>query len=133
MPCCQPTWPASSVQPAPYSIGLNLTYCAAKGLTFDPARLCSGRTVRLKLSTFRPRATSVVVPSSGAGKLRKVLIRGVMPFSKLGLSDKVLAAVKAAGYTTPTPIQEQAIPHVLARRHLLGIAQTRTVQTAALA
>src|SRR5438128_1764470 len=49
-----------------------------------------------------------------------------MPFSKLGLSDKVLAAVKAAGYPAPTPIQEQAIPHVLARRDVLGIAQTGT-------
>src|SRR6195952_5392120 len=54
-----------------------------------------------------------------------------MPFSKLGLSDKVLAAVKAAGYTSPTPIQEQAIPHVLARSDVLGIAQTRTGKTAA--
>jgi superfamily II DNA/RNA helicase len=54
-----------------------------------------------------------------------------MPFSKLGLSDKVLAAAKAAGYTTPTPIQEQAIPHVLARRDVLGIAQTGTGKTAA--
>jgi superfamily II DNA/RNA helicase len=54
-----------------------------------------------------------------------------MPFSKLGLSDKVLAAVQAAGYTTPTPIQEQAIPHVLARRDVLGIAQTGTGKTAA--
>ena len=54
-----------------------------------------------------------------------------MPFSKLGLSDKVLAAVTAAGYTTPTPIQEQAIPHVLARRDVLGIAQTGTGKTAA--
>ena len=54
-----------------------------------------------------------------------------MPFSKLGLSDKVLAAVKAAGYTAPTPIQEQAIPHVLARRDVLGIAQTGTGKTAA--
>src|SRR6202011_937713 len=54
-----------------------------------------------------------------------------MPFSKLGLSDKVLAAVKAAGYPSPTPIQEQAIPHVLARRDVLGIAQTGTGKTAA--
>jgi superfamily II DNA/RNA helicase len=54
-----------------------------------------------------------------------------MPFTKLGLSDKVLAAVKASGYTTPTPIQEQAIPHVLARRDVLGIAQTGTGKTAA--
>src|ERR1700681_4339567 len=54
-----------------------------------------------------------------------------MSFSHLGLSDKVLAAVEAAGYTTPTPIQEQAIPHVLARRDVLGIAQTGTGKTAA--
>ncbi len=54
-----------------------------------------------------------------------------MAFSQLGLSDKVLAAVSAAGYTTPTPIQQQAIPHVLARRDVLGIAQTGTGKTAA--
>ena len=54
-----------------------------------------------------------------------------MSFSHLGLSEKVLAAVAAAGYTTPTPIQEQAIPHVLARRDVLGIAQTGTGKTAA--
>src|SRR5438477_10167193 len=54
-----------------------------------------------------------------------------MPFSKLALSNKVLAAVKAAGYPAPTPIQEQAIPHVLARRDVLGIAHTGTGKTAA--
>jgi len=54
-----------------------------------------------------------------------------MSFSHLGLSDKVLAAVTATGYTIPTPIQEQAIPHVLARRDVLGIAQTGTGKTAA--
>src|SRR6266540_7294369 len=54
-----------------------------------------------------------------------------MPFSQLGLSDKVLAAVQAAGYTNPTPIQQQAIPHVLDGRDVLGIAQTGTGKTAA--
>jgi len=54
-----------------------------------------------------------------------------MSFSHLGLSEKVLAAVTAAGYKTPTPIQDQAIPHVLARRDVLGIAQTGTGKTAA--
>src|SRR5215213_6205587 len=54
-----------------------------------------------------------------------------MPFTELGLSDKVLQAVTAAGYTQPTPIQAQAIPHVLARRDVLGIAQTGTGKTAA--
>ncbi len=54
-----------------------------------------------------------------------------MPFTQLGLSEKVQSAVAASGYTTPTPIQEQAIPHVLARRDVLGIAQTGTGKTAA--
>ncbi|MGI9352917.1 MAG: DEAD/DEAH box helicase [Rhizobiaceae bacterium] len=53
-----------------------------------------------------------------------------MSFENLGLSDKVLAAVKASGYTEPTPIQEQAIPHVMQRRDVLGIAQTGTGKTA---
>src|SRR5476649_852698 len=54
-----------------------------------------------------------------------------MAFSHLGLSAKVIAAIESAGYKTPTPIQEQAIPHVLARRDVLGIAQTGTGKTAA--
>ncbi len=54
-----------------------------------------------------------------------------MSFSHLGLSEKVLAAVATTGYQTPTPIQEQAIPHVLARCDVLGIAQTGTGKTAA--
>ncbi|MFD2237735.1 DEAD/DEAH box helicase [Aureimonas populi] len=53
-----------------------------------------------------------------------------MPFSDLGLSAKVLSAVEAAGYTEPTPIQAQAIPHALERKDVLGIAQTGTGKTA---
>ncbi|KQT48798.1 hypothetical protein ASG43_08080 [Aureimonas sp. Leaf454] len=53
-----------------------------------------------------------------------------MLFSELGLSAKVLAAVEAAGYTEPTPIQAEAIPHALQRRDILGIAQTGTGKTA---
>ncbi len=53
-----------------------------------------------------------------------------MSFDTLGLSDKVVSAVQAVGYTTPTPIQQQAIPHVLARRDVLGLAQTGTGKTA---
>ncbi len=51
-------------------------------------------------------------------------------FSELGLSAKVLHAVESAGYSEPTPIQEQAIPHALERRDVLGIAQTGTGKTA---
>ena len=54
-----------------------------------------------------------------------------MSFAELGLSEKVQQAVFSAGYTEPTPIQAQAIPHVLARKDVLGIAQTGTGKTAA--
>src|SRR6202161_4184964 len=54
-----------------------------------------------------------------------------MKFSELGLSEKVLKAVEASGYGTPTPIQEQAIPYALEGRDVLGIAQTGTGKTAA--
>ena len=54
-----------------------------------------------------------------------------MKFSELGLSEKVLKAVEASGYDTPTPIQEQAIPYALKGRDVLGIAQTGTGKTAA--
>ncbi|WP_306027510.1 DEAD/DEAH box helicase [Stappia sp. MMSF_3263] len=53
-----------------------------------------------------------------------------MSFSSLGLSEKVLAAVEAAGYTEPTAIQVGAIPHVLQKRDVLGLAQTGTGKTA---
>src|SRR5271168_2974907 len=54
-----------------------------------------------------------------------------MKFDELGLSEKVLSAVEAAGYTELTPIQAQAIPHALTGRDILGIAQTGTGKTAA--
>src|ERR1700753_2043097 len=54
-----------------------------------------------------------------------------MKFNELGLSEKVLKAVESSGYDTPTPIQEQAIPHALQGRDVLGIAQTGTGKTAA--
>lgn len=53
-----------------------------------------------------------------------------MGFAPLGLSDNILNAVEASGYTEPTPIQAQAIPQVLAGRDVLGIAQTGTGKTA---
>ncbi|MGA7867016.1 MAG: DEAD/DEAH box helicase, partial [Stellaceae bacterium] len=53
-----------------------------------------------------------------------------MNFSELDLSPEVLQAVSDAGYTNPTPIQEQAIPHVKRGRDVLGCAQTGTGKTA---
>lgn len=54
-------------------------------------------------------------------------------FKKLKLSPEILAALAEKGYTKPTPIQQQAIPHLLEGRDLLGIAQTGTGKTAAFA
>lgn len=53
-----------------------------------------------------------------------------MDFESLGLSEPVLKAVADAGYSTPTPIQAQAIPIVLMGRDVLGTAQTGTGKTA---
>ncbi|CAN1211361.1 DEAD/DEAH box helicase [Tumidithrix helvetica PCC 7403] len=53
-----------------------------------------------------------------------------MSFSALGLSNEIVRAVTACGYTTPTPIQLQAIPVVLSGRDLLAAAQTGTGKTA---
>jgi ATP-dependent RNA helicase RhlE len=53
-----------------------------------------------------------------------------MSFSSLGLSEHLLRAIRDSGYTTPTPIQQQAIPSVLSGRDLLAAAQTGTGKTA---
>ncbi|WP_375683278.1 DEAD/DEAH box helicase [Bartonella sp. AP3QHHD] len=58
------------------------------------------------------------------------MIPSLNSFDDLGLSAKVINAVKSAGYTSPTPIQSETIPHVLQRKDVLGIAQTGTGKTA---
>jgi ATP-dependent RNA helicase RhlE len=57
----------------------------------------------------------------------------VTTFHDLGLDPLLLKALETEGYTTPTPIQAQAIPSILAGKDLLGIAQTGTGKTAAFA
>jgi len=54
-------------------------------------------------------------------------------FQDLSLAPSLLKALDAEGYQTPTPIQEKAIPHVLAGRDVIGLAQTGTGKTAAFA
>ena len=56
-----------------------------------------------------------------------------MKFDDLGLTEPLLRAVREEGYTEPTPIQQQAIPHLLEGKDLLGCAQTGTGKTAAFA
>jgi ATP-dependent RNA helicase RhlE len=56
-----------------------------------------------------------------------------MAFKDLALTEPILKALANEGYTTPTPIQKQAIPYVLEGRDLLGCAQTGTGKTAAFA
>jgi ATP-dependent RNA helicase RhlE len=53
-----------------------------------------------------------------------------MSFHTLGLSDPILKAIKEQGYTTPTPIQKEAIPVILAKKDILAGAQTGTGKTA---
>ncbi|NTU86305.1 MAG: DEAD/DEAH box helicase, partial [Chloroflexales bacterium] len=54
-------------------------------------------------------------------------------FTDLGLGEPVLAALRELGYDEPTPIQEQAIPALLAGRDVIAHAQTGTGKTAAFA
>jgi ATP-dependent RNA helicase RhlE len=61
------------------------------------------------------------------------MLWSMQTFKSLGLSAPILEALAAEGYTTPTPIQAKAMPHVLAGRDLFGCAQTGTGKTAAFA
>ena len=54
-------------------------------------------------------------------------------FDRLSLSEPVIKALEELGYESPTPIQAQTIPHVLAGTDIIGQAQTGTGKTAAFA
>jgi superfamily II DNA/RNA helicase len=69
-------------------------------------------------------------PSDDDTKDENETSSNVTTFADLGLSPEVLRAVEDVGYTTPTPIQEKAIPYVLQMRDVLGCAQTGTGKTA---
>jgi ATP-dependent RNA helicase RhlE len=56
-----------------------------------------------------------------------------MTFEQLDLAKPLLEALAKKGYTQPTPIQEQSIPHILAGKDIFGCAQTGTGKTAAFA
>ena len=56
-----------------------------------------------------------------------------MLFEQLGLIKPLIKALQKEGYTVPTPIQQQAIPHAIQGKDILGLAQTGTGKTAAFA
>src|SRR5687768_3662392 len=100
-----------------------------------PARRGSGR----KQIASRPRAKSArkksdpadkVVAEIPAGDVVEQAADALPAFDDLGLIPELLQAVKDAGYTSPTPIQLQAIPHAMQGRDLIGLAQTGTGKTA---
>jgi ATP-dependent RNA helicase RhlE len=68
-----------------------------------------------------------------AGQTRKIPITVISSFSELALIEPLQRALRAENYQTPTPIQVEAIPHLLAGRDVLGVAQTGTGKTAAFA
>ncbi len=78
-----------------------------------------------------PEAAEVTEPIIAVENAEIPQIAGVLPgFEELGLMPELLRAVKEAGYTSPTPIQQQAIPPALNGRDLIGLAQTGTGKTA---
>ncbi len=75
---------------------------------------------------YEPELTPAFVPPADVPKMDT-------PFTKLGLNDSLAFGVQEMGYTEPTPIQQQAIPMILAGRDVIGSAQTGTGKTAAFA
>lgn len=106
----------------------------AHAMRCPPRQNVSNATVALKLGSlcmFRFRFA--VRDSRGVDLLPTACLEFSLSFADLGLCEPIVNAVTSEGYTTPTPIQSQAIPHVLEGRDLFGCAQTGTGKTAAFA
>jgi ATP-dependent RNA helicase DeaD len=89
--------------------------------------ICVRPSVRSNVAATHAFLTVAIMPSDTAAAAETIT------FDDLGLSPMVLAAVKAVGYETPSPIQAATIPFILAGRDLVGQAQTGTGKTAAFA
>jgi ATP-dependent RNA helicase RhlE len=79
----------------------------------------------------RPRCAAMGIMESENTEAAGSAELALRSFDELGLSEVVMQAVVDAGYTTPTPIQSEAIPLVLKGRDVMGLAQTGTGKTAA--
>ena len=98
--------------------------------------LSSARTHRFAHHAGRFPKDPRSAPSEGSDWARSAHTRKTVlltQFTDLGLAKPLLKALADEGYTTPTPIQAQAIPGVMSGKDLLGIAQTGTGKTAAFA
>src|SRR5688572_17637636 len=94
--------------------------------------------MRFPTSGRRTRTSRAAAPAASSCSTRRAehafitsLKRRVTTFADLGLSESTLEALSHLGYTSPTPIQEQAIPPLLEGRDVVGQAQTGTGKTAA--
>jgi ATP-dependent RNA helicase RhlE len=103
---------------------------AARGETVGPTEVPIYMTDLATTANSRPTLATIAPSSVSAPARDGAHING---FAALGLREPILRAVIAEGYTTPTPIQCQAIPYVMRGRDLLGCAQTGTGKTAAFA
>ncbi len=117
-------WPMKTLRADGFARGISPTQlCCA--VVFIPRDTCTGPTNSRTASPGRAHCCRC-----RHEQLRTRIILLSKNFSELGLSEKVLAAIEASGYTIPTPIQSAAIPIAIAGRDVLGIAQTGTGKTA---
>jgi ATP-dependent RNA helicase RhlE len=92
-----------------YAQGGNRRPNNRKLASFDPSQFINANPVDVHEEVYTPKHT----------------------FSELGLDNRIVRAIASFGYNTPTPIQDQIIPHILQGRDVVGLAETGTGKTAA--
>ncbi len=98
-----------------------------------PTTAMKNRHTQSRTTTSHAASHPATAHQPHAAAARDAALAQDTTFAALGLSEPVLRALAAEGYTVPTPIQAGAVPHVLAGRDVLGCAQTGTGKTAAFA